>query len=175
MPSDISVAFIFNGCINLISNQLVTLCNKPPYRLPSTSFSPNNNSWNLLDEAVIPPANPRIAPITGPPGNKNEGNKPTPCATPIPNPAAPINLVNCGSPSPPDILLNTFPKTPFINDFFSSVLKSLPNKNSWNASFLLAIEIPIPVIACNAGAPGKNKEASKPNPAPFLIAGACSL
>ena len=172
-----SEAFILSGFTTAVSNQLVNLVTNPPYLLPSTSFSPNKNSWNLSDDAVIPPANPNIAPRTGPPGSKNDGNNPTPCATPAITPEPPKNAASFGfEPSPvtfPILFLYNFPKAPFIIERESLSLKSLPYKNSWKASDLVINPPAAPNIAPVTGPPGKKNEGKNPTApprtAPFLI------
>ena len=123
--------------------------------------------WNLSDEAVIPAANPNIEPIIGPPGSKNEGSNPTPCANPIPIPDAPRNVANLGFAFSPSIERYTLPNAPSINDFFFLSLKSLPYRNSWNASFFATILPPIPSNAPVIGPPGRKKEDMNPIPAPL--------
>ena len=148
-----------------ISKNVLNLSITPPERLPSKSSSPNNQVWNLLELAAIPPAKPNNAPPTGPPGKKNVGIKPS---APAPAPNPPKNVANLGSIpyswNKSFALPKALPIAPFIN-FLSPSAKSGPYKNSWKASDLLIIEPPTPIKAPNIGPPGKKNEASTPAPA----------
>ena len=89
-----SFIVILNESNTSISKNVLNLSIRPPERLPSNSFSPNNQVWNLSELAAIPPAIPNKAPPIGPPGKKNDGIKPN---APAPAPIPPKKVANLGS------------------------------------------------------------------------------